>query len=78
MAPPNHPEATGECWCGCGEGAVAGSFFRPGHDKVAESAVILVEYGGVPEFLSHHGYGPGGKNARDEVAEWRDRGNEAR
>ena len=24
--------------------------FLPGHDKTAESAVISVEYGGVPEF----------------------------
>ena len=38
-----------------------GSFFLPGHDKTAESAVISLEYGGVPEFLVQHGYGPGGK-----------------
>ena len=48
-----------------------GSFFLPGHDKTAESAVISVEYGGVPEFLNYHGYGPSGKNARQVVAEWR-------
>ena len=44
-----------------------------GHDKAAESAVISVEYGGFPEFLHLHGYEPGGKNARREVAEWRDK-----
>ena len=39
---------TGECWCGCGVETAIGSFFLPGHDKTAESAVISVEYGGVP------------------------------
>ena len=27
---------TGECWCGCGVEVGLGSFFAPGHDKVAE------------------------------------------
>ena len=58
---------TGDCWCGCGEEAVLGKFFRSGHDKVAEAAVIKLEYGSVPEFLVRHGYGPGGKNARAEM-----------
>ena len=49
---------TGECWCGCGAETMSGSFFPPGHDKTAESAVISVEYDGVPEFLVQHGYGP--------------------
>ena len=30
---------TGECWCGCSKETKIGSFFLPGHDKVAESAV---------------------------------------
>ena len=34
---------TGECWCGCGSDTAIGSFFLPGHDKTAESAVISVE-----------------------------------
>ena len=51
---------TGECWCGCGKETSRGSFFKIGHDKVAESRVIRAEYGGVPEFLADHGYGPGG------------------
>ena len=34
---------TGECWCGCGAETAIGSFFLPGHDKTAESAVISVE-----------------------------------
>lgn len=62
---------TGQCWCGCGQDVARGSFFLPGHDKKAESAVILVEYGGVPEFLAKHGFGPGGKNPQNALAEWR-------
>ena len=62
---------TGECWCGCGAETAIGSFFLPGHDKTAESAVISVEYGGVPKFLVHHGYGPEGKNPKNEVDRWR-------
>lgn len=63
---------TGQCWCGCGEDAARGSFFLPGHDKKAESAVILVEYGGVPEFLQQHGYGPGGKEPIVVLKKWRE------
>ena len=62
---------TGEC--GCGSDTAIGSFFPPGHDKTAESAVISVEFGGVPEFLDRHGNGLGGKNTREEVAEWQER-----
>ncbi len=62
---------TGECWCGCGKDVARGSFFLPGHDKKAESAVILVEYGGVPEFLAGHGYAPGGKNPLAALQDWR-------
>ncbi len=69
---------TGECWCGCGAETTIGSFFLPGHDKIAESAVISVEYGGVPEFLVQHGYGPGGKSAKHEGARWRAEGGEVR
>ncbi len=69
---------TVECWCGCGAETTISSFFLPGHDKTAESAVISVEYGGVPEFLVRHGYGPGGKSARHEVAKWRAEGGEVR
>lgn len=58
---------TGECWCGCGVEIPIGSFFAAGHDKVAESAVILLEYGGVASFLIHHGFGPSGRNARQEL-----------
>jgi hypothetical protein len=66
---------TGECWCGCGQGARRGSFFLPGHDKKAESAVILVEYGSVPEFLAKHGYAPGGKNPLASLEDWRRKSN---
>lgn len=65
---------TGECWCGCGKEAAIGSFFLSGHDKVAESAVILVEYGSVPRFLYDKGYGPGGKNPRKELEKRRKSG----
>ncbi len=58
---------TGERWRGCGAETAIGSFFLSGHDKAAESAVISVEYGGVPTFLVRHGYGPGGKNPRREA-----------
>jgi hypothetical protein len=69
---------TGECWCGCNESTPVGSFFRSGHDKVAESAVILTRYGGVPEFLVKHGFGPRGKNPRKELERWRGSGNRPR
>ncbi len=69
---------TGYCWCGCGKETGIGSFFLPGHDKIAESAVILVEYGGVPRFLQDNGYGPGGKNPRTELEEWRKSGRRER
>lgn len=59
---------TGTCWCGCGAETARGSFFLPGHDKIAEAAVLLAEYGGVPEFLACHGYAPGGKNPRNALA----------
>lgn len=56
-----------------GETAI-GSFFAAGHDKVAESAVILVKYGGVAAFLHEHGFGPGGRNPRKELETWRSNG----
>lgn len=68
---------TGECWCGCGAETPIGSFFAAGHDKVAESAVILVKYGGVAAFLHEHGFGPGGRNPRKELEKWRSNGGKA-
>jgi hypothetical protein len=62
---------TGQCWCGCGEETPVGSFFRQGHDKLAESAIIAIKYGGVAGLLDSHGYGPGGKNARREFERWK-------
>ena len=58
---PNVPRLlpTGECWCGCGADANVGAFFARGHDKVAEAALLAVEYAGsVPRLLTRHGYGP--------------------
>jgi hypothetical protein len=65
---------TGTCWCGCGESASRGAFFVAGHDKIAESAVVKVEYGSVPDLLDQHGYGPGGKNAHDALRKYQQRG----
>jgi hypothetical protein len=33
--------------------------FLTGHDKIAESVVLLIKYGGVPQLLARHGYAPG-------------------
>ena len=64
---------TGTCWCGCGQETAIGSFFLPGHDKIAEAAVVLEEYGGVPAFLAQHGYAPGGKNPCQVLTAWKQR-----
>jgi hypothetical protein len=40
----------------------------PGHDKVAESAVIRLVYGSVPDFIDEQGFGPGKRNASKEIA----------
>lgn len=64
---------TGECWCGCGRDDIRlGSFFAAGHDRLAESAVIRMKYGGVPEFLIEHGFGPGGENLTEAYRGWKD------
>ena len=64
---------TGRCYCGCGAKTGRRSFFAAGHDRKAETAVIKVEYGGVAEFLVAMGYGPGGKNATEELEKLRER-----
>ncbi len=46
----------GECWCGYCEETEHGFFFLSDCGKIAESAVLLIEYGGVPEFLATYGY----------------------
>ena len=58
----------GQCWCGCQEKPDPGKDFRSGHDRVAEAAVIKIEYGGIVEFLKQHGYGPSGKNPTYEAS----------
>ncbi len=55
-----------------------GSFFAQGHDKRAESAVILTQFGGVPQFLLAFGFGPGGRSARAELDRWRAKGGQPR
>jgi hypothetical protein len=67
---------TGECWCGCGGETSLGAFFLTGHDKRAESAVLKVVYGNVPNFLVEHGYGPDGKSASEELDKYRKKGGE--
>ena len=67
---------TGECWCGCGTQTSIGAFFASGHDKIAESAIVKVEYKNVPRLLKQHGYGPGGKNAFEALAKFREEGGE--
>jgi hypothetical protein len=49
---------TGQCWCGCSARIDLGSFFAPGHDKRAESRVIMEVFGDVPHFVNAFGYGP--------------------
>ncbi len=68
----------GTCWCGCGAETGSRSFFLQGHDKVAESAVIAVKYGGVAQFLEHHGFGPSGENARLALERWKEAGGKVR
>lgn len=59
---------TGTCWCGCGSEASIGAFFTKGHDKIAEAALLAVEYGSqVPQLLHKHGYGPGRSVTADAV-----------
>jgi hypothetical protein len=74
----NDPQPNGKCWCCCGEPAGRKSFFKQGHDRVAESAVIMLKYGGVPEFMAAHGYGPGRINIREEIERWRASGGKPR
>ena len=71
MASSKRQFPTGECWCGCGAETPNRSFFLQGHDRIAESAVIKMVYGDVPGFLVQHGYGPEGKNPKQEMARWR-------
>ena len=57
---------TGECWCGCGEETPIGVFFRPGHDRRAESMLIKMKFGLVAQFLDFHGYGMNGRNLKQD------------
>ena len=63
---------TGSCWCGCGAATAPTRFFVAGHDRRAESAVIEIEFGGIPQFLAAHGYGSDGKHVTTELERHRD------
>ena len=52
MASTRGPQPTGECWRRCGGKTKPKRFFLPNHDRVAESAVMKVVYGGIPQFLA--------------------------
>jgi hypothetical protein len=39
-----------------------GRFFVSGHDRRAIQGVMMTEYGSAAQFLSEHGYAPGGKH----------------
>ncbi len=60
-----------KCWCGCGSEPKEGAFFMPGHERAAEGAVVQLVYGGVPQFLAAHGFGPEARSAIKELAELR-------
>ena len=49
---------TGKCWCGCGE--PTDGFWRPGHDRKAETALLDIVYGDgtTADRLERLGYGP--------------------
>jgi hypothetical protein len=62
-------QPNGECWCGCGGLTTsARAFFIPSHDRIAEAALIKLEYGSIVNMLAKHGFGPGGRNLSDERA----------
>lgn len=65
------PGPTGSCWCGCGLTTSRGAYFRQGHDKIAEAAVLATRYGNsVVRLLAHHGF----NSEISAVAEAEDRG----
>ena len=66
------PLPNGQCWCGCGADTRLGKYFKSGHDRFAEAAVVKMRYGGVIGLLIAHGFGPGQKNVSDEWKRWRD------
>ncbi|MFD4866204.1 hypothetical protein [Streptomyces sp. NPDC058412] len=46
---------TGKCWCGCGKDVGLGKFFAVGHDKIAEAALMALNYDGpVAQFGVHN------------------------
>src|SRR5205085_1066573 len=44
-------------------------FFAPGHDRWAEAFLTTKIHGSVAGFLAANGYGPSGKNAREEASQ---------
>ena len=66
------PLPDGECWCGCGAQTGLGKYFKPGHDRFAEAALVKMRYGGVTGLLIAHGFGPGQENLSEAWGRWRD------
>ncbi len=50
---------SGKCWCNCGERTVAGSFFLPGHEQRAVSAIIEHYFCDARGFVAAFGWQPG-------------------
>ena len=57
---------TGDCWCGCGAEVGLGRFFAPGHNTTSLKMVVKLIYGSEAKFLTDMGFGPHGKNLREE------------
>ena len=61
-------EPMGKCWCGCGKPTK--SYWRSGHDRKAQQALLETVYGEgtIADWLARLGYGP-----ENSVVDSRDR-----
>lgn len=55
------------CWDGCGKPVAEGRDFVHGHDVSGAMKAIIIDWGGVKEFLAACGYGPGERDYSLEV-----------
>ncbi len=67
LSKPKKLMPTGVCWCGCGTELGVGSFFSPGHDKIAEAKIIREVFGDVAHFVAAFGKAPGDARPIEEV-----------